>query len=1557
MRLNKNGTFSSEVLVKKDDIGGDDVSSDNYQKIQDWFESYLFSAELSDVMLSDMLNGYFIDSFVVEKFTSGMLFDVSEGTCNRMSDHYKLPYIRSFALALRRLNEINQLRESICQSKLTIGCRPLDLYFGYTMTDGEERQIEELQAELDYARGHLLDLEAEYNDEASHGQFAIPKKLEKLQGEITEAENLIITLEHRISFTEDPEQRDLVDAWFIPSGCAPLNTSSDSDHLSYRFRSYESYNCGYFREVGTVGIHEDTEDVFEEMADTDHFGQMFTPKIFDTETIEKKLTPYCFYSDKNDITPVPWLPAGLYKIQHTQSQYAWDVKKDKSTVKNGYPQSITSAVIWPGGADLYSIHDPLDMCEGAMFTYTFAPPCSTITYTDRVPGWPRLTPGDVRESDNWCVRATFSDYDALAEAIYENGKYKYLAHFGGPISIGIAGGSSILGLTYRLDPLTIYSTFIDQTILDLRTVVKLNTITTGIKLPQIGSKVRFYVESLAIERGNMTQNFSFGNENVEDCYNIFTARPIEWMGVQANVLSGSDLVKCPDGDPPIFVEGKLYCPRGNLSLGGRPHRVSSTLTGPEFCNGAISYHDIPDEQIPSWELNGVSFEDVQKIVEELKNNDEWLAELRKIFDYRGVSAATAYNYTLSSAYGGNTIRFRDIDNTTITEGDVRDREEIDRVTCLGFDKSTWKYGEDGWWDLPSSSSSSSSSSSGEEEEELAICPPRADQITGKCCVEHFAYKRGRIVSIEDGAFYLENRAIKNVDLDIERISIPLSFSAKRGLRTRFLEAYISLTKWEADIREFVDTVTGESFVSPLEPGNTSWGFIKNFDIFYNACENRKVNELLLASIGESFNAIDKVPLTKRSELSECVHGSAAEKIQAQNTKLTIDARFSQAGKVGLFGDNITSLPIVKVAARGFKYSDFQKIKVNGPYSSMVYDSKGNMYIFYEEEFESESSSSEEGECVAMDLTNEGTLTADYVNNFIVDQAQLDLTKETNISVAISYDRGETWFDFRGLVRLKTGESAAKPFAISDFETNTIHLYFVFDKYYLAVQDIDCTLFDIEDAYVDYEPMDVWDENTLDGYHLDEFTAKGKLMRQGYFTIIDGGPDVTFGDTSTERYWRDPCADNRIIDENYNETANAIKKYVELKDENDRINPIRTSRNPKQLSRSGGNVITGAIRNIKRKLYDISAASRNLSNTKYHLRMRFGRELEFQKIYEKYKQEGGELTADICGEIYKIRSYTRSIFSALKDNKGVNNVWAVNKYTGAGAILNSHNTTTWNVVVDNVCFHARNPYDFTVAALEPDGISDYNYYYTFICDTYNLNSFYNVFSCYGSDIISDEYYANQIGEQPDECKTREELIEKRKTEIAILKQWIETLGTPETESDKELYRDLQERLREKERELAALEEVTTEELDVGVQDPSLFSDASKLKQMQLVYDKLRDQIGFLFIYDEGLYVRKFDNSIIQLISTGGCTNLSSAMNTINLNNSSSNKPIFLSGKQPEDDASLYIVPDNASDIVVSQSVQPTGYFDGKGFLKVFYSDLNYSIWTLTLNSPEFTPYTI
>ncbi|MBT6050719.1 MAG: hypothetical protein HOG49_28285, partial [Candidatus Scalindua sp.] len=103
LTLKWDGTFTSEIIFARNKMG---------ENAKTWFTTYLESQGLTKTAkLEDKLNVAVKESIPTELqekekdhfsevFTSGMLFDVSQQVNMRKKDHFKLPYIRSFALAI-----------------------------------------------------------------------------------------------------------------------------------------------------------------------------------------------------------------------------------------------------------------------------------------------------------------------------------------------------------------------------------------------------------------------------------------------------------------------------------------------------------------------------------------------------------------------------------------------------------------------------------------------------------------------------------------------------------------------------------------------------------------------------------------------------------------------------------------------------------------------------------------------------------------------------------------------------------------------------------------------------------------------------------------------------------------------------------------------------------------------------------------------------------------------------------------------------------------------------------------------------------------------------------------------------------------------------------------------------------------------------------------------------------------------------------------------------------------------------------------------------------------
>jgi len=1465
----------------------------NFETMQKWFQTYLDAYQLSaKTPLENYLSvsdKYTTTQEYTNYFTSGMLFDVSEGTCDQVVDQLKFPYIRSFALALKQLNEINVVRKQICLYPFVVGIRPLDLWF--------------------------------------------PIDTDTITGKGAKEKVKVILEKY-------DDKRDLSDAIFLPTGCSSLNTSPYQDEGSYKF-VYEAHADGYFREITATTIINEATALMTEMRASNNWKQMFGlfDKGWDTQTITAANVDYAFYSDKQDSGSLyPWLPPGYYQLRYTRWKDVWTINGNVSTLTS--TQKVDSAIKWPAGGGKYSVQDPANRCSGVFFSYSTVPPCTSIGVEDNVPGLPRLAPVDLRDElsipPKPCKRLVFDTPEQLYGAAGLK-KCKYLFNVGGPVTVGVdpTHNPDIYNLTYKLTPITMWSTPIDQSVLEKSSVIKLALTSTGVYLPQVSKSLSFYIETCALDRtgtfvptetshNRLLFNPSIG-QNIPDCANIYTGKALEWMEVQTNIAPMAE-AECLNGDPPILVGESYYCPSGNISVDNRPYRAYATMTSPDFCDQSVVFHDAVNSIQTSWHTSGYTLEQINEILQVLGKDTNWKNEIKTVFNNNFQSIDDLVREDIQkNVPNGNFIRFQEIGNTTVTS------HLIDRSTCHHYDASAFKEGNDAWWDQYKTGSSSSLSSSSESDDfvDRTICPARADNLDGECCVEQYSYKRGRIICCDDGATYISRNIVpsssSSSDKDTFRPPVPryitldLAFSGGQSETLgQFLQAYVAPTE----------------FYQTYDTPNKKWGFVKYFDLGFSLKNNEKT-DITITTLGQSSNTIDIIPLDNTF-----------------GPNYIVDSRLSQVGKIGIFGQKIDKLTMSGAKAVALSNEDFQKFKIDGPYSSIGYDSKGSIYVFYEDDMamggtgSSSSSSSMDDYCLnqVIDIFDDVSLTN------TTDQAQLDSNKSTNISVAVSYDAGITWFDYRGLIRLVQGETAAQPYVVSDITNNKIYLFFVFSSFYLAMKEVDCSLFNIQDAFKVYDPIKEFTVETDDTKGLEVFSRKGKALRQGYFEIIDGGPEMASSEL-TSNYWQNVCASQQTTPSSTSNVSASIAQFDRLSKEISVTNVTRSKNAPNDPK-------------------DFDTAK------KYMLRVKFGRTLEYDAIFQKLGKASTEEAAATkgCSDFQNVRPYTRTKFAAYIDSKGILNVWVVDRATGLCAILISSNHYDWNVPtsLNGVCFYAQNPIGLAtdLSAITTSDLLQYNLGKTYTCLTYNLNSFRPVAACYLSDVEGNEFTPDSdssasssdpepppdiTGHKSKQCRSNEEKIaalQKQINDVVLAMANVDR----STEAGRQQYANLASQLTSLSEQLAQEQQQAL--VSTLTTTTELIEAASAIRQIQLAYDPLSERVVLVFVFDHGLYVRLFDNTSIQAINTGSLTQvqLLNAMKSINLSTSSPNLPVFLVGKEnPTKNANLYIVAPNAKIDIIAQSIQPAAYFNDKGYLNVFYCDSYYSIWEITLVSPALVPY--
>jgi|19_taG_2_1085344.scaffolds.fasta_scaffold00794_5 hypothetical protein len=146
---------------------------------------------------------------------------------------------------------------------------------------------------------------------------------------------------------------------------------------------------------------------------------------------------------------------------------------------------------------------------------------------------------------------------------------------------------------------------------------------------------------------------------------------------------------------------------------------------------------------------------------------------------------------------------------------------------------------------------------------------------------------------------------------------------------------------------------------------------------------------------------------------------------------------------------------------------FERFKVSGKKHSTIIDPHGTIYIFYE--------------------------------------------KSNNISVAMSTDSGNTWFDFDGIIRLKFGEVAKYPVVLSNKINDEAFVFYVFNDSFLCVKRLKMSDFIIEDAFLDYVPIVDFSDGEISSPFKDEFedlgleqySFQGKVIRKTHSHVVMG----------------------------------------------------------------------------------------------------------------------------------------------------------------------------------------------------------------------------------------------------------------------------------------------------------------------------------------------------------------------------------------------------------------------------------------------------------------------
>ncbi len=192
----------------------------------------------------------------------------------------------------------------------------------------------------------------------------------------------------------------------------------------------------------------------------------------------------------------------------------------------------------------------------------------------------------------------------------------------------------------------------------------------------------------------------------------------------------------------------------------------------------------------------------------------------------------------------------------------------------------------------------------------------------------------------------------------------------------------------------------------------------------------------------------------------------------------VDARGYFDDSIKIIGDILKYITPTKFEITFIKDDKYEDVAVVTSNFSNVIDGSGVMYIFYEDE-----------------KSNIGSY-GDQPIGPILDSSFID------ISCLVSYDQGQSWFDFKGIVYTVGDEVIRNPYAVCDKQSNIIHLFYVLNDCLMNVS-IDTSSFTTLDAYKAWKRPATYDKDTNDLLGINHFTKSGQMLRKRESSIVVG----------------------------------------------------------------------------------------------------------------------------------------------------------------------------------------------------------------------------------------------------------------------------------------------------------------------------------------------------------------------------------------------------------------------------------------------------------------------
>lgn len=204
--------------------------------------------------------------------------------------------------------------------------------------------------------------------------------------------------------------------------------------------------------------------------------------------------------------------------------------------------------------------------------------------------------------------------------------------------------------------------------------------------------------------------------------------------------------------------------------------------------------------------------------------------------------------------------------------------------------------------------------------------------------------------------------------------------------------------------------------------------------------------------------------------------------------ICVDTRYINFENWFIDGSILKNMHIISIYAETITEEDYQKYKIKTSVVSSCFDKSGNWLVFYEDENGGVGDSSSDGS---------------YLDTGI-SPALPGLEKSSNkeISCLFSPDYGDTWYDFKAIVRTVSGDIISSPYAIVDTKDNVIHLFYVLNDI-LMHKIVYPSLFKYNDAFLGYKRPVNLSEKVVKGYGLRHFTTEGIAMRESFSSVVFG----------------------------------------------------------------------------------------------------------------------------------------------------------------------------------------------------------------------------------------------------------------------------------------------------------------------------------------------------------------------------------------------------------------------------------------------------------------------